>query len=198
MRTGILMVTAIAGAENCAAVLSKQFGMPVETAASRREALAALRRREFAIVVIDEALIDSRADGSDLLLRHAGLAIPLEMNFAISGCGRLVREVRAALSRREREHELALSAAATSIESELRETVAGLLLQTQLALEEPGASPQLSDRLRLILNLALSLRQKLDSQAPESLEQGKTAKPTLPETPRVQRQPPPSAAAIFA
>ncbi|MBV8116259.1 MAG: hypothetical protein JO300_16060, partial [Silvibacterium sp.] len=77
MRTGILMVTAITGAENCAAVLSKQFGMPVETAASRREALTALRRQEFAIVVIDEALVDSRADGSDLLLKHAGLAIPL-------------------------------------------------------------------------------------------------------------------------
>jgi hypothetical protein len=162
MPKGILMVTAITGAENCATVLSKQFGMPVETAASRRDALAALRRREFAIVVIDESLVEAREDVSDSLLKHAGLAIPLEMNFAISGCGRLVREVRAALSRREREHELALSAAATSIDSELRETVAGLLLQTQLTLAEPGVSPQLSERLQLILELAVNLRQKLE------------------------------------
>ena len=64
MQKGILMVTAIAGAENCAAVLSKQFGMLVEKAASRREALGMLRRREFAIVVIDESLVESRdADG---------------------------------------------------------------------------------------------------------------------------------------
>lgn len=139
MHQGILMVTAITGAENCAAVLSKQFGIPVETAAHRREALAALRRREFAIVVIDESLVQPREDGTDSLLKHAGLATLLEMNFAISGCGRLVREVRAALSRRERERGLALSAAAISIESELRETVAGLLLHAQLALAEPGA-----------------------------------------------------------
>ena len=162
MHNGILMVSAITGAENCAAVLSKQFGISVETVSSRKEALTALRRRDFAIVVIDESLVESREDGSDSLLKHAGLAIPLEINFAISGCGRLVREVRAALSRREREHDVAISAAAHSIESELRETVAGLLLQAQLAMTEPGASPQLSERLQLILELAVLQRHRLD------------------------------------
>jgi len=189
MRTGILMVTAITGAENCAAVLSKQFGMPVETAASRREALTALRRQEFAIVVIDEALVDSRADGSDLLLKHAGLAIPLEMNFAISGCGRLVREVRAALSRREREHEVALSAAFISLGSELRESVAGLLLQVQLALAEPRVDPELSGRLRLILDLAVTLRQKLDRQGPQMAGPDKPVIPVPAQMVRTQGKP---------
>jgi hypothetical protein len=191
MQKGILMVTAITGAENCAAVLSKQFGVPVETAASRRDALAALRRREFAIVVMDESLVDSREDVSDSLLKHAGLAIPLEMNFAISGCGRLVREVRAAFSRREREHELALSAAATTIDSELRETLAGLLLQAQLTLAEPGVSPQLSERLQLILELVVSLRQKLEKGGLY-----KPSKAALPQTVRDQQRPQPATAAI--
>jgi len=179
MQKRILMVTAIAGAENCAAVLSKQFGIPVETAANRREALTALRRRDFAVVVIDESLVESREDRSDSLLKHAGLAIPLEINFAISGCGRLVREVRTALSRREHEHNLALSFAVTSIESELRDTVAGLLLQAQLALAEPQISPQLSERLGLILESAISLRQKLD----------RPAKPVPPQAIRTQQRP---------
>ena len=192
MDKGILMVTAIAGAENCAAVLSKQFGIPVETAGSRREALAALRRREFAIVVMDESLLDSRGDGSDSLLKHAGLAIPLEMNFAISGCGRLVREVRAALSRRDHEHKLALSAAAVSIESELRETVAGLLLQAQLAVLETGISPQLSDRLHLILEAALGLRHKLERNDPNT-----AAKPLPQQTIRAQQRPHPVGAAAL-
>src|SRR5271165_6244273 len=162
MPQNILMITAIAGAENCAAVVSKQFGLTVETAASRKEGLAALRRREFALVVLDESLVDSRDDGADSLLKYAGLAIPLEINFAISGCGRLVREVRAALIRRERELDLALRAAATSIQSDLRDTVAGLLLQSQLALAEPGISPQLSEKLRLVVELVGNLRQRLD------------------------------------
>lgn len=162
MPRSVLMITAIAGAENCAAVLSKQFGLTVETASSRRDGVAALRRREFALVVVDESLLESREDGTDSLLKYAGLAIPLEINFAISGCGRLVREVRAALIRRERELNLALCVAAASIQSDLRDTVAGLLLQSQLALAEPGISPQLSEKLKLVVELAGNLRQKLD------------------------------------
>jgi hypothetical protein len=166
MPQSILMITAITGAENCAAVLSKQFGLIVETAASRKEALAALRHGNFALVVIDQSLVEDAKDGVDSLLKLAGLAIPLEINFAISGCGRVVREVRAALLRWEREQDLALSAAATSIQSDLRDTVAGLLLQTQLALAEPGIPSQLSDRLQLMLELAVGLRQRLDRPAP--------------------------------
>jgi len=47
MPQNILMITAIAGAENCAAVVSKQFGLTVEIAVNRKEGLAALRHREF-------------------------------------------------------------------------------------------------------------------------------------------------------
>jgi len=162
MPQSILIITAIAGAENCAAVLSKQFGLIVETAASRKEALAAMRHRDFALVVIDQSLVEHREDGTDSLLKHAGLAIMLEINFAISGCGRVVREVRAALLRREREQDLALSAAATSIQSDIRDTVAGLLLQTQLALAEPGIPPGLTERLQLVLELVAALRHRLE------------------------------------
>jgi hypothetical protein len=166
MPQSILMITAIAGAENCAAVLSKQFGLAVEVAASRKDGLAALRRREFALVVVDESLVESRDDVGGSLLKHAGLAIPLEINFAISGCGRVVREVRAALLRREREQDLALRAAVTSIQSDLRDTVAGLLLQSQLALADPGTSPRLAERLRMVIELAGHLRDRLDLSGP--------------------------------
>jgi hypothetical protein len=166
MQQSILMITAIAGAENCAAVLSKQFGLTVETARSRKEALAALRRREFAVLVVDQSLVEHVDDGVDALLKHAGMAIPLEINFAISGCGRVVREVRAALLRRDREKDLALSAAASSIRCELRDGLAGLLLQSQLALSEPGIPPQLCERLELLLELAASLRQRLENPQP--------------------------------
>lgn len=161
MQEQILLVTAIAGAENCAAVVSKQFGLTVETAANRKEALASLRRGNFSIVVLDSSLLEGVGD-ADPIFRHSGLAVPLEINFAISGCGRLVREIRAALNRREMEQSLAARAAATSLESNLRDTVAGLLLQSQLALAEPSVPPQIADKLRLMAELASNLRQKLD------------------------------------
>ena len=155
----LLLVTAISGAENCAAVVSKQFSLDVETAANRKDALAALRRRTYSIVVLDSSLLEADADA---LFKHSGLAIPLEINFAIFGCGRLVREIRAALGRRQLEQSIAARAAAGALESNLRDTVAGLLLQSELALAEPSVPPQLADKLKLMVELAGSLRQKLD------------------------------------
>lgn len=158
----ILLVTGIAGAENCAAVVSKQFGLAVETVSSRKDALSALRRRAYSIVVLDSSLLEVATGDADVLFKHSGLAIPLEINFAISGCGRLVREIRAALGRRQMEQAVAARAAATSLESNLRDTVAGLLLQSQLALAEPSVPPQLAEKLKLMAELAGSLRKKLD------------------------------------
>lgn len=187
MPHNILMITAIAGGENCAAVLSKQFGLTVETVRSRREGLAVLRGREFAIIVVDQSLAEQQEDGMDSLLKHAGVAIPLEINFAISGCGRVVREVRSALQRREREKGLALSAAASSIRSDLRDAVAGLLLQSQLALAEPGIAPPLAERLHLLLELASNLRQCLDQ--PEQPVTASVMRPPLRYTPGIHSAP---------
>jgi len=158
----VLLITAIAGAENCAAVVSKQFGLVVETVSSRKDALAALRRRNYALVVLDSSMLEAAGGDADAIFRNSGLAMPLEINFAISGCGRLVREIRAALSRRQLEQAAAERAATTSLESNLRDTVAGLLLQSQLALAEPSVPPQIADKLKLMVELAGNLRRKLD------------------------------------
>jgi hypothetical protein len=159
----VLLVTSIAGAENCAYVIGKQFSMPVEAVASRKEALAALRRRSYAIVVLDSSMLEAAPGEADTIFKHANLAIPLEINFAISGCGRVVREIRSALSRRQLEQAVAARAAATSLESNLRDTVAGLLLQSELALAEPSIPPQLADKLKLMAELAGNLRQQLNA-----------------------------------
>ena len=159
----VLLVTGIAGAENCAAVVAKQFSLAVETVSSRKDALAALRRHSYSIVVLDRSLLEAATGDAEAVFKHSGMAIPLEINFAISGCGRMVREIRAALSRRQLEQAAAERAAASSLESNLRDTVAGLLLQSQLALAEPSVPPQLADKLKLMAELAGSLRKKLDS-----------------------------------
>jgi signal transduction histidine kinase len=94
---------------------------------------------------------------------RASLAIPLQINFALSGAARLIREIRAALHRREREQMLARRAAAAAIESELKTTVAGLLLHSQLALSGSEASSPIAERLRMVADLAGSLRQQLSA-----------------------------------
>lgn len=166
----ILMVTGIEGARNCAAVVSEQLGMEVEVAEGRKAALAALRRNEFAVVLVDETMAVCDPAAAENIWAHSGLAIPLQINFALSGAGRLIREIRAALRRREREQMLARKAAAAVIETELKSTVAGLLLNSQLALNGGEVPASIADRLRVVVDLAGNLRQQLSAPSPTRVE----------------------------
>jgi len=162
----ILIVTGIEGARNCAAVVGTQLGMEVEVADGRKAALAALRRKEYLSVVVDETMAECDPSAAESIWERAGLAIPLQINFALSGAARLTREIRAALHRREREQTLARRAAAAAMESELKNTVAGLLLHSQLALSDSAISAPVAEKLRVVADLAGSLRQQLSAPIP--------------------------------
>ena len=164
----ILLVTGIEGARNCADVIAKNLGMEVEMAEGRKAALAALRRSEFAAVVVDETIAECDPAAAEAIWEKAGLAIPVQVNFALTGAARLIRELRAALARREREQALAAKAAAAAIESELKSTVAGLVLHSELALSGltgsgAEAGSPVAERLKVLAELAGSLRQKLSA-----------------------------------
>lgn len=160
-KMSILIVTGIEGARNCAAAVSAQLGMEVEAAEGRKAALAALRRREFLAVVVDQTLAECDPAAAEAIWECAGLAIPLQINFALAGATRLTREIRSALRRREREQAIARRAAAAAIEIELKNTVAGLLLHSQLALSGEAVPPPLAEKLRVVAELAANLRRQL-------------------------------------
>jgi hypothetical protein len=88
--------------------------------------------------------------------------VPVQINFAFSGGSRLAREVQAAIARREQQHVIALRAAASLLENDLKSTLTGLLLQSQLALAEPALTPKLTGKLELVAELAGSLRRRLE------------------------------------
>jgi len=157
----ILIVTGIEGARNCAAVVATQLGMEVEVAEGRKAALAALRSKEYLAVVIDDTLAECDPVAAERICESAGLAIPMQINFAVSGAARLTREIRAALYRRTREQEVARRAAAAAMEAELKNTVAGLVLQSQLALTGAEIPAPVAERLRVVADLAGSLRRQL-------------------------------------
>ncbi len=161
MSQTVLLVTTMSGADNCAAAIGRQLGLSVEVAENRRAALAALRRREYAVMVLDESLVEADPAGAEVLWQQAGLAVPIQVNLGISGCNRVLREVRGALLRRERELSLAMRAAAQILEGEMNTTLTGLLLQTQLALEDPTLAPGTAGKLRQALELAEVLREHL-------------------------------------
>jgi len=158
----ILLISAMTGAENCAANLAKQLSFSVHVAIDRKEGLSMLRKRSYSIVIVDDSIAEGDPRGAEMLWRYTGLAIPLQINFALSGTARLARDVRAALNRREQEQALAMRAAAYTIESQLKSTMTGLLLQSQLALAEPAVTAPVASKLRMVIELAGSLRLQLE------------------------------------
>ena len=165
MTTDVLMISTMEGAENCAQWIAGQIGSKVEVAATRRAGLAALRRSRFAVVVVEESLSEADPEWADQVWEIAGLAIPVQVNFAISGCARLSREVKAALMRRDGEQAVARRAATTDIENDLKSAVTGLLLESQLVLREPAIPAALEPKLRHLVELAGALRERLRGSA---------------------------------
>lgn len=160
---GILMVTGIDGAKSCAEAVSARLGLEVEVAEGRREALEALRRHEFLAVVMDETMAECDPAAAEAIWEHSGLSIPLQVNFAVSGTERLVREIRAGLRRRERERMLSRKAAAAEMETEMKSTLAALLLNSQLALAGSEIPLAVEEKIRVVAELAGNLRQQLSN-----------------------------------
>ena len=158
-----LLVTGMEGAANCAQALQTMLGISMEIAAGRRAAITALRKREYDLVVVDDSLADSDPAGTDPLWEAIGMAQPVTVNFVLSGTERVAREIRAALRRREREQELALRAATVALETELKSTVAGLLLHSQLALATEPLPEPVAGKLRLMADLVATLRDQLST-----------------------------------
>ena len=159
----ILMVTGIDEAKSCAEVVGASLGLQVDAATGRKAALEALRRREYLAVVMDETLAECDPAAAEAIWEHAGLAIPLQINFAVCGAARLVREIRAGLRRRKREQTLSWRVAAEAMETEMKSTVAGLLLNSQLALSGGGVPMATAEKMRKVAELAGELQRQLSA-----------------------------------
>ena len=157
----ILLVTPNLRAEECAAALREATGEEIVLAESLRRATTRLRADSYLSVVLDQYLLEAEPDETETLMQHLGDAIPVQVNLAISGLDRLVREVRAAVQRRKHEEVLARRAAQKTLHSELNGTVTALLLTCELALSTPDLPPAVLEKLHSAHALVEKLRSQL-------------------------------------
>jgi len=162
----ILLVTPSERASECVAALHGATGEEVVVAESLARATTLLRAECYLAVVLDQYLLETEPYEAGTTLEHLGTAIPVQVNLAISGMERLVREVRAAMQRRQHEEVKARQAAVGRLHSELNGTVTALLLSSELALETPGLPPAVAEKLGSVYELVRKLRQQLESAIP--------------------------------
>jgi hypothetical protein len=158
----VLIISPMADANQVAESLAATLNCVVNVEPTYRAGLMALRHHDYSVVVIDDCIAEATPGTAELLWRNFGLAVPMQINFAFSSGARLAREVQAAITRREQQQARALRAAASLLENDLKSTLTGLLLQSQLALAEPELTPKIANKLELVAELAGSLRRRLE------------------------------------
>jgi len=159
----ILLVTPSGRASECAGALYEATGEEVVIAESLARATTLLRAEDYLAVVLDQYLLEAEPLAAETALEHMGTAIAVQVNLAISGMERLVREVRAGVQRRRREEARARQAAIGKLQSELNGTVTALLLSSELALGTPGLPAPAGEKLQSVHELVKKLRAQLET-----------------------------------
>lgn len=157
----ILLITCIAKAQECARALQEATNEPVLVCAALQEAIVELKEKEFSAVVFDLLLLDTQPDDGEAVLKYLGSAVPVYLNFAITGTVRAAREVRWAVQRRKREVLAARHDAEQSLHHELRDTLTALLLSCEMALQVPELPAQAETKMLAVEALAREVSGKL-------------------------------------
>jgi len=157
----ILLVTPSLRAEDCVAALKNATGEEIELADSLRRAASLLRTESYQSVVLDQYLLETEPDETNMLMEHLGTAIPVQVNLAISSVDRVAREICAAVRRKKREELAARRAAEETLHSELSGIVTALLLSCEMAMDTPNLPAAAMERLRSTHDLVKKLRVQL-------------------------------------
>jgi len=165
----ILLVWASERAQSLAAAITERQQQEVQIASTLQQGCERLRSDEYSAALIDQWISEAEPARSDLLFDCLGGAVPLFVNFGINSQDRVLRELRAALERRQRETVLVRRNAEVALHDELKDDVTALLLSCGVAMREPGLSESLSARLNRIKEVAIQIRARLaGEEAPAS------------------------------
>jgi hypothetical protein len=159
----ILLITCVAKAQECAQALQTATSEPVIVCATLGEAVLQLTEKEFSALVLDLLLLDAQPEEHETLLKHVGSAVPVYVNFAVTGTARVVRELRWALKRRKREVLAAKNEAEQVLRHQLNGTLTALLLSCEMALQVPELPVEAEAKMHVVEALAREVSAKLGS-----------------------------------
>jgi len=160
----ILLITPSSRGPECVTNLKQATGEETHWAESLQQAFARLREQSYSVVVLDQFLLENEPGESDHMADLLGTAFPIYVNLAVSGMPRLLREVRSALHRRQHEEAQARRSIEQQIHSEMFESLTTMLLSCELAMSVPGVPAPVTEKIRLIDNLARDMRVRLGAE----------------------------------
>lgn len=157
----ILFVTSIERRRECANALQSATVESVTIADDLAQATTLLRENSYNAVVIDQLLAETEPHEFDTFCEHLGTAVPVQVNLAISGTQRVVRDVKSAMHRRKREQTTARESAQQQLRGALNDTLTTILIECELALHTEGLPPHALQRIISVHEAAQKLRMQL-------------------------------------
>jgi hypothetical protein len=168
----ILLITPSSRARECAAMIQEATGEGTECVESARRASKLLRSGEYSALVIDQYLAECDPDSTEVLLQHAGTAVPVYVNLAISGSERVVRELKQALRRSQKQRQATRREAELALRNELKDNLTALLLSCELALAVPQLPAAAQAKIRSACDLAKDIRSRMGLEEKVSVAGG--------------------------
>jgi len=159
----LLVITPSAKARGCAQAIQEVTCEETHVVATSSQALAQLRAREYAAVLIDQAFLETEPVESDMVMQYIGTAVPVHVNFAINNMDRIMGGLRAALHRHRKEVQLIRREVQQGLRNELKGTVTALLLSSERALQALDLQPEAKNRMRAVHELVHELRLRLEA-----------------------------------
>jgi hypothetical protein len=160
----ILLIWSSERAQDCAHAIEKTFQQPVKVVSTLQQAAKTLQAEEFSAVLVDQWITEAESGQADYLIHHLGGAIPVFVNFGISGIERILRELRAAFNRRSRETVLAQKNARVVLWNSLKDDVTALLLCCGVILDDAALDRGVAVRVKTIETVATRIKEKLAAE----------------------------------
>ena len=160
----ILLIWSSERAQDCARAIENTFQQPVKVISTLQQAVKTLQAGEFSAVLVDQWITEAEPGQADYLIHHLGGAVPVFVNFGISGIERILRELRAAFHRRGRETVLAQQNARVVLWNSLKDDVTALLLGCGVILDDSALEPGVAVRVQTIEMIANRIRDKLTAE----------------------------------
>jgi hypothetical protein len=157
----ILLIWSCERAPDCARAIEDTFQQRVHVAATLHDGCERLRLEEYSAVVVDQWVTEVDPGQADYLFHHLGTAVPVFVNFSISGIDRILRELRAAFNRHGRETLVARHTARLGLRNELKDDVTALLLCCGIALDDPSLSEAAIARMKKVEEVVNQIKTKL-------------------------------------
>lgn len=157
----ILLIWASERAQDCAQAVEKALQQPVKVVGSLEQGCEALQSGEFSAVLVDQWSAEVEVGQTDFLVHHLGGAIPIFINFGISGLDRILREVRAAFNLRARDVALAQQHVRLVLVDSLKDDITALLLCCGGILGDSELERGVAVRVRTIEEITKRMRDKL-------------------------------------